>query len=65
MNVLSQDPHVLIYMDAGAPDGWNNAAETARLLKQADIADAAGSTSTRRTTSGPPLTSTTASRSRI
>ena len=22
VNVLSQDPHVLIYLDAGAPDGW-------------------------------------------
>jgi Glycosyl hydrolases family 6/Calx-beta domain len=42
VKALSQDPHVLIYMDAGAPDGWNNAAETARLLKQADVADADG-----------------------
>ena len=30
VNVLSQDPHVLIYMDAGAPDGWLTASETAR-----------------------------------
>ncbi|HWD70524.1 MAG TPA: glycoside hydrolase family 6 protein [Solirubrobacteraceae bacterium] len=42
VKTLSQDPHLLIYMDAGAPDGWNNAAETARLLKQADVGDADG-----------------------
>jgi len=42
VNVLSQDPHVLIYMDAGAPDGWLTAREAASDLKQADIAQAAG-----------------------
>ncbi len=42
VKALSQDPHVLIYMDAGAPDGWNDAAQTAGYLRQADIADAAG-----------------------
>ena len=34
VNVLSQDPHLLIYMDAGAPDGWLTASETARYLKR-------------------------------
>jgi endoglucanase len=42
VNVLSQDPHVLIYMDAGAPDGWLTPQETARDLRKADIAQAAG-----------------------
>ena len=42
VKVLSQDPHLLIYMDAGAPDGWLTARETARDLKQAGIAHAAG-----------------------
>ena len=39
---LSQDPHVLIYMDAGAPDGWISARRTAQYLKQADIGQATG-----------------------
>ncbi len=42
VNVLSEDPHVLIYMDAGAPDGWLTASETARYLKEADIDQATG-----------------------
>jgi endoglucanase len=42
VNVLSRDPHLLIYMDAGAPDGWNSARVTARLLARADIAQAQG-----------------------
>ena len=42
VNALSRDPHVLIYLDGGAPDGWNSAQQTASLLKQADVADAAG-----------------------
>lgn len=42
VNALSQDPHALIYMDAGAPDGWLTAREMARDLKEADVAQAAG-----------------------
>ena len=30
---LSQDPHLLIYMDAGAPDGWLSARRTAQYLQ--------------------------------
>ncbi len=39
---LSQDPHLLIYMDAGAPDGWISARRTAQYLKQAGIDQTAG-----------------------
>ena len=39
---LSQDPHLLIYMDAGAPDGWLSAQRTAQYLQQADIDQATG-----------------------
>jgi endoglucanase len=42
VQALSADPHVLIYMDAGAPDGWITARKTAEYLKQADIAQAQG-----------------------
>lgn len=42
VRTLSQDPHLLIYMDAGAPDGWISARRTAQYLKQADIAQAQG-----------------------
>ncbi|MGC9220052.1 MAG: glycoside hydrolase family 6 protein [Solirubrobacteraceae bacterium] len=42
VTVLSRDPHLLIYMDAGAPDGWLSAAQTAALLRKADIAQAQG-----------------------
>jgi endoglucanase len=42
VKALSADPHVLIYMDAGAPDGWISAAKTAQYLKQADIGQAQG-----------------------
>lgn len=42
VNALSQDPHVLVYMDAGAPDAWLNARKTAAYLKKADIAQAQG-----------------------
>ena len=42
VKALSVDPHALVYMDAGAPDGWLTAAQTARYLKQADIAQAQG-----------------------
>lgn len=42
VKALSADPHALVYMDAGAPDGWNSARQTARYLEQADIAQAQG-----------------------
>ena len=42
VKALSVDPHALVYMDAGAPDGWISATRTARYLKEADIADAQG-----------------------
>jgi hypothetical protein len=42
VNALSQDPHLLVYMDAGAPDGWLTARQTANALKQADVAQAQG-----------------------
>lgn len=42
VRTLSQDPHLLIYMDAGAPDAYLTAGQTARYLKRADIAQAQG-----------------------
>ncbi len=42
VRALSVDPHLLVYMDAGAPDGWSSARQMARLLRQADIAGAQG-----------------------
>jgi len=42
VKTLSVDPHLLIYMDAGAPDGWNSARRTAQYLNEADIAQAQG-----------------------
>ena len=42
VKALSVDPHLLVYMDAGAPDGWISARRTAEYLKQADIAQAQG-----------------------
>jgi endoglucanase len=42
VKALSVDPHLLVYMDAGAPDGWLTARQAARDLRQADIADAQG-----------------------
>jgi endoglucanase len=42
VKALSVDPHALVYMDAGAPDGWLTAGQTARDLRQADIAQAQG-----------------------
>jgi len=42
VKALSVDPHVLIYMDAGAPAAWLSAAQTASYLRQADIAQAQG-----------------------
>ncbi len=42
VKTLSRDPHLLVYMDAGAPDAWLTAAQTARYLREADIAQAAG-----------------------
>ncbi len=40
--VLAQDPHVLVYVDGGAPGVYNSVAQTARYLREADIAQAAG-----------------------
>lgn len=42
VKALSVDPHLLIYMDAGAPDASISAAKMARYLRQADIAQAQG-----------------------
>ncbi len=42
VKTLSKDPHLLIYLDAGAPDAWNGPETTARLLREADVAGAAG-----------------------
>lgn len=42
VKALSADPHLLIYMDAGAPDASITARQMARYLKQADIAQAQG-----------------------
>jgi endoglucanase len=42
VKTLSADPHLLIYMDAGAPDASITAQKMARYLKQADIAQAQG-----------------------
>jgi endoglucanase len=42
VNALSKDPHLLIYMDAGAPDGWNDARQTADDLRQAGVSGTAG-----------------------
>lgn len=42
VKTLSQDPHLLIYLDSGAPDSWNGPETIARLLREADIAQATG-----------------------
>jgi endoglucanase len=42
VKTLSADPHLLIYMDAGAPDASITPQEIARYLKKADIAQAQG-----------------------
>jgi endoglucanase len=42
VKTLSQDPRLLIYMDAGAPDGGHSASQIANELKQADVAQANG-----------------------
>ncbi len=42
VKALSVDPHLLIYMDAGAPDSWAGPQTMARLLRQSDIKDATG-----------------------
>jgi endoglucanase len=42
VKVLSKDPHLLIYMDAGAPDAWQTARQAAEILKKSDIAGATG-----------------------
>ncbi len=42
VQALAQDPHVLVYVDAGAPGVYNSVAQTARYLQEADITQAAG-----------------------
>jgi endoglucanase len=42
VKTLSADPHLLIYMDAGAPDASISAGKMARYLRQAGIAQAQG-----------------------
>jgi endoglucanase len=42
VKALSADPHLLIYMDAGAPDASISAQKMAKYLKKADIAQAQG-----------------------
>jgi len=42
VQALAGDPHVLVYIDAGAPGVYNSVAQTARYLQEADIAQAAG-----------------------
>ncbi len=42
VRVLAQDPHVLVYIDGGAPGVYNSVAQTASYLREADIAQAAG-----------------------
>lgn len=42
VRVLNRDPHVLVYIDGGAPGVYNSVAQTARYLREADIAQAAG-----------------------
>ena len=42
VQALAQDPHVLVYVDGGAPGVYNSVAQTASYLREADIAQAAG-----------------------
>lgn len=42
VKALSVDPHLLVYMDAGAPDASISARKMATYLRQADIAQAQG-----------------------
>jgi len=42
VSALAQDPHVLVYLDAGAPDGGPGVKLTAKYLQEADISQAAG-----------------------
>lgn len=42
VQALARDPHVLVYLDAGAPGVYNSVAQTARYLREADVAQAAG-----------------------
>jgi endoglucanase len=42
VKALSADPHLLIYMDAGAPDASITAQKISKYLKKADIAQAQG-----------------------
>ncbi len=42
VSALARDPHVLVYIDAGAPGVYNSVAQTARYLRAADVGQAAG-----------------------
>jgi endoglucanase len=42
VQALAHDPHVLVYIDAGAPGVYNSVGQTARDLREADIGQAAG-----------------------
>ncbi len=42
VKALSQDPHVLIYLDAGAPDITMHASRMASMLRASDVAQAQG-----------------------
>ncbi|MDE3131675.1 MAG: glycoside hydrolase family 6 protein [Acidobacteriota bacterium] len=42
VRALSADPHALVYLEGGSPDGWLSARATADYLNQADIAQAQG-----------------------
>jgi endoglucanase len=42
VKALSADPHLLVYMDAGAPDAGHSPGQIANELKQADVGQATG-----------------------
>jgi hypothetical protein len=42
VRALARDPHVLVYLDGGAPGVFNSVAQTAHYLREADVAQAAG-----------------------
>jgi endoglucanase len=42
VRALSGDPHLLVYLDGGAPDGGHTPRQMAALLRASDVAQAAG-----------------------
>jgi endoglucanase len=42
VRALAHDPHVLVYLDGGAPGVFNSVAQTAHYLREADVSQAAG-----------------------